>query len=286
MERVSKLKVRDVMTKDVHTVAVPGHRDDALEVMKKYRISGVPVVDKKTNTFLGIVTRYDIYTNPDREQLAMLYREDIATVLPSESLVELVKTFVHTGQYWLPVLDDKKVVGIVTPSDLLRLIEEVGGERPVKDYLRRDGCVPVYRKTPIGVAFHILEITGVYALPVLDEESRLVGIISDLDIIRILSTSSREKGDIATSVEDDSWSWEGIRAFIQRYGRPDVTFPDQKVESVMVTNVKHIYMNTDVGTAARMMRINDVGQLPVCDENEILLGILYNYNMLPILLWR
>ena len=286
MERIRRLKVRDVMTENVHTVEVPGHRNDALKVMKEHNVSGIPVVDKKTGRFLGLITRYDIYTKPDREQLAMLYRENVATAFPSESVTELVKRFIQTEQYWLPVLENGRVVGIVTPSDLLRFIEEIGAERPVKDYMKKGACVPVYQRTPIGVAFHILKITGVPALPVLDDESKLVGIISDLDIVRLLSTSSRKKGDIATNVEDDSWSWEGVRDFIQSYGRPGVSFPDQRVENVMVRKVKHIYMNSDVGSAARAMRVNDVGQLPVCDSGEILLGILYNYNLLPVLLGK
>ena len=286
LERIRRLKVRDIMSKNVHTVEVPGHRNDALKVMKEYNVSGIPVVERKTDRFLGLVTRYDIYTRPAREQLAMLYRENVATAFPSESLTELVKRFIQTEQYWLPVLENGKVVGIVTPTDLLKFIEEIGAERPVKDYLKHEACVPVYQRTPIGVAFHILKIAGVPALPVLDDDSRLVGIISDLDIVKLLSTSLRKKGDIATNVEDDSWSWEGIRDFIQTYGRPGVTFPEQRVENVMVRNVKHIYMNSDVGSAARAMRLNDVGQLPVCDSSEILLGIIYNYNLLPVLLGK
>lgn len=55
----------------------------------------------------------------------------------------------------------------------------------VQDFLRRD-LTAVDRDTPLGQAIRLLERSGHSSLPVLDEEGRVVGVISERDIIRAL----------------------------------------------------------------------------------------------------
>ena len=64
------MKVKDVASTDVIHVTVPGSREDALRIMKKEDVSVVPVIKNDTNKLVGILTRSDMITNPDEEQIA------------------------------------------------------------------------------------------------------------------------------------------------------------------------------------------------------------------------
>ena len=52
----------------------------------------------------------------------------------------------------------------------------------------------------------------------------------------------------------------------------------------MVRKVKYLYPHSDVAGAAKTMRINRIGQLPICDSDDVLVGMIFNYDLLPILL--
>ncbi|MCK4614605.1 MAG: CBS domain-containing protein, partial [Thermoplasmata archaeon] len=138
-------------------------------------------------------------------------------------------------------------------------------------------------KSPLSVALHILKITRIPALPVIDMRGQLVGIVSDMDVFKILE-SEKKRRDLRLNVEDDDWTWEGIRNFYQTYAMPGMKLPDLKVENVMVKKVRYLYPRSDVAGAAKAMRVNNIGQLPICGKDDLLIGVLYNYDLLSVLL--
>ncbi len=86
----------------------------------------------------------------------------------------------------VPIVDDDgRVVGVVTAGDLTRLMER---ERdfltvPVREVMNRDPKVS--RLGELGsAAVHRMEQHGVMALPVLDEDGRLTGIVHLHDLMR------------------------------------------------------------------------------------------------------
>ena len=284
MKTLKGMQVKDIMTSDVLFIEVPGHRLDALDIMQGNDVSGLPVVEKGTKNFIGMISRHDIYDKPDKEQIAMLYKEDGMSVSQNSSGETLVKRFIESGQYWMPVLHKGELIGIVTPADLLRHIETLGKGRSVIDIMGRHSCIPIYHKSPLSVALHFLRITRIPALPVIDSNAQLVGIISDMDVFKMLISEEMTGKGITLDVEDDDWTWEGIRNFKQIYAIPGVKLPDLKVEDVMVKDVKFLYPHSDVAGAAKTMRLNKIGQLPICDSDDILVGMIYNYDLLPVLL--
>jgi acetoin utilization protein AcuB len=57
---LSKIKVKDIMTKDPVTVPVDWTVEEAAEVLMKHRISGMPVVDPHGQV-AGVITRDDLF---------------------------------------------------------------------------------------------------------------------------------------------------------------------------------------------------------------------------------
>lgn len=56
---MAKLPVKDVMAKEVRFVSPDEPIDDAAQLMREYRIGGLPVV--KDNKVVGIITETDIF---------------------------------------------------------------------------------------------------------------------------------------------------------------------------------------------------------------------------------
>lgn len=86
----------------------------------------------------------------------------------------------------VPIVDDDRVVvGVVTAGDLTRLMERDPGflDVPVRDVMTR---TPKLARVGdlASAAVHIMEKHGIMALPVVDEEARLQGIVHLHDLMR------------------------------------------------------------------------------------------------------
>jgi len=95
---------------------------DVLEIMEKFRISGVPVVKK--GDLVGIITNRDLRfeTNLDQKVEAVMTREDLATAQVGITLEES-KAILHERRIEkLLVVDDKgKLQGLITIKDIEKI---------------------------------------------------------------------------------------------------------------------------------------------------------------------
>jgi len=85
------VKVEDVMSEDLVIGYVPGTVRDALRVLAKHNVSGMPILKKETKTVVGVLTRSDIFRNPDEDQLALIMSEDIHFVEKDQDIEEAAK---------------------------------------------------------------------------------------------------------------------------------------------------------------------------------------------------
>ena len=85
----------------------------------------------------------------------------------------------------VPVVEEGRVVGVVTNGDLMRLMEETDRvfEMPVRDVMTREPRV-TRPDALAAAAVNQMENHGIMAMPVVDEEVRLVGIVHLHDCMR------------------------------------------------------------------------------------------------------
>src|SRR5665647_3055696 len=110
------MNVEDVMTRDVVFVEVPGSRDTALKIMKEKGITSVPVV--KNRTLVGIITRGDIFRNPEEDQIALLMSRQPVFVSPIATIEDAARIFIEKAIRRMPVVDDSQLVGFITVTDI------------------------------------------------------------------------------------------------------------------------------------------------------------------------
>ncbi len=116
----------DIMSFPPITVKQDMPLRNAVELMLRYNINAVPVV--KNGRIAGIITRQVV----DKAVYHGLAAAPVSDYMTTECECISVKTSVGDirekvighGQRLLPVLDDKKVVGVITRTDLLKLFQE------------------------------------------------------------------------------------------------------------------------------------------------------------------
>jgi CBS domain-containing protein len=109
---------------------------------------------------------------------------DAQCVGPEETLVEAAGLMRQLDVGVLPVCDDGEIIGIVTDRDIaIRAVAE--GRSPAATIVREimsPGTVCVYDDQDVDDVVHILEEHKIRRAPVINRESRLVGIVSLGDI--------------------------------------------------------------------------------------------------------
>lgn len=146
------MNVQDAMTKDVVTVRPDTAVSEIAALLVKHRISAVPVVSED-NRVLGIVSQtdlghrsetgtekkrkwwLDIFTDTDAQARAYtkshgLHAADVMTrhlitVRPNTSLSEVAEVLDTHRIRQVPVLDNGKLVGMISRADLVRKLAEV-----------------------------------------------------------------------------------------------------------------------------------------------------------------
>ena len=110
------------MIYDPVTIKVGSTVNDALNMMKEYKIGGIPVVDEDM-TLVGIVTNRDLRFERDLQSKVeeVMTKENIVTTTQSTNLEEAAEILQNHKIEKLPVVDkDGKLIGLVTYKDITK----------------------------------------------------------------------------------------------------------------------------------------------------------------------
>ncbi len=112
------MKAEDVMTTRVVTITEDQSKQQASRLLSQHRISGLPVVNAD-QVVVGVVTEYDVI-GKEGKTVGEIMTRGVISVTPDTELEEVSHLLVHERIKRLPVLDQGKLVGIVSRADLVK----------------------------------------------------------------------------------------------------------------------------------------------------------------------
>ena len=274
--------VADIMMSMPIVLEVPGSRTDAINAMVRNGLTGLPVVRSSDGALVGIVSRRDVFRNFSEEQLSLIMKKDIKTISPKASIREAAEMFVKYRIHRLPVVDGGKLVGIVTPTDLLDEVKNMRSLITAEDVMSVK-CVTAFENEPLSYTVAAMRISDVSAMPVLNAKGALVGIITDRDLFKNQlkdPTTMKELG-----ITDAYESLAGYRNVVPLfYVAMDREIPDdQVVKDFMVREPLTVFKKTSVSEIAKIMKIKDFGQIPVFGNMDNLIGMVYDIDVISAL---
>ena len=273
------MQVKNYMTSDVVHVAIPGNRDDVLKILKRTGISGVPVI--KNKKIVGIITRKDLLRKPEETQLGLLMTSKPVVIEPDADIREAARLLVTHKVRRLPVVEDGILVGLLSVADLIHALAQMKIQEEIKDSYTSQ-TFAVWEETPLPLVGRIMEISGVDAIPILNHDSILQGIITERDLIRNSSIEdSVGVSDFSNGTDDDEWTWESIRdTHTISFGISKVQLPNRPVKQAMIKNVISVPKNAEVSECALKMRRSRVDQMPVVNGDKRLVAMLYDRELI------
>ena len=274
--------VADIMVPAPIVCEVPGTRNDAINMMVRNKLTGLPVVRSSDGMLMGIVSRRDIFRKFEEDQLSLIMKKEIKTITPEATIEEVAKIFYTMRIHRLPVVENGKLVGIVTPTDLLKIISGMKTTLTAEDVINTT-CVTAYQDEPLTYTIPAMRISDVTALPVLDEHGDLVGIITDRDLFDDQVKDADAMKLLGITDDSDLAGYRNVLPLF--YAATDRYLQDdRKVKDFMITKPMTVFKKTTLNDVAKLMLNHDFGQLPVHGTKDELIGMIYDVDVLKALL--
>ncbi len=130
------LKASDIMVKKPLVFKPDRPLLDAVRVLIDQRIPGAPVVDDQGN-LIGALTEREFleavvvagYHGEAGGRVGDHMNTDVQTVHVDASLFDVAMLFIETSFRWFPVVDENRLVGVVSRREVLRAIIDGFGRR-------------------------------------------------------------------------------------------------------------------------------------------------------------
>ena len=126
---VLKRTAKDIMTQTVITVKEDMILTDVIKLLLRWHISGIPVVDDDNN-LLGIITEHDVVNftlsgNAADTKAREVMTKQVETCAPDTLFVQIVNDFASKQIRRIPVVENGKVVGIISRRDIIREMDRI-----------------------------------------------------------------------------------------------------------------------------------------------------------------
>jgi tRNA nucleotidyltransferase (CCA-adding enzyme) len=250
-------QAREIMSFPVKSVAPEVSLDRAELILNRYSINALPVM--ADSRLLGVITRqtvekgiyHGLKTHPVKDYMTT----EVATVEPEASLPEIREKLMVHKQRLLPVVEDGKVIGIISRTDLLHLLTAEDDEAQWSQPVRTKNIVSLMRERLPKDILKILQQVGEVATELKFQAYVVGGFVRDL-LLR------HENLDIDIVIEGDAIIF--ARLFASRYGTRSREFQKFKTAVLIFPDGFKI----DVATA-RTEYYEAPGALPVVEYSSI-----------------
>ncbi|KYK22571.1 hypothetical protein AYK24_01900 [Thermoplasmatales archaeon SG8-52-4] len=254
------MNVKEVMTKDVIVVDKDVDLKHVLDLMKKHNITKIPVVENKK--LIGMITDNKIVYKlgsirkkgipASRLHASSVIDKEIDCISPDTEVETILKKVGKPGPTILCIVENEKLVGVITKADLLPL---VNSKKQIIEIMNKK-LHTVSSDDRVIHARRIMIDEDIARLPVVDS-GNLVGMVSDNEISFALA---KIKKSYPT-------------------GQQKHRLDELLVKDVMKTPAISVTTTMTVTDAANEMLKKNIGALPII-KNDKVVGIITRTDLL------
>jgi len=118
------MKISSILNYNVNTIAADDTINKALEIMNNMNFNGMPVVNGDRQ-LVGMIVKADVYRflieqgHYDSYPVEMVMSKSVITAEVNEDILVVAKRLRESNIVAIPVLDNEKVVGIISMENLM-----------------------------------------------------------------------------------------------------------------------------------------------------------------------
>jgi CBS domain-containing protein len=305
-----QLMVRDVMTADPKSVGISSPLRDVVKLLLSSVFTGLPVVDEQGRP-IGVITQGDLILKgglplrlgllaaSDQDRLETIFKQlhsrsaaevmttPAITINADRRLVEAVEVMLDKGVKRLPVVDGNGcLAGMLSRLDIFRTVMqeapdwktfraqkiEVKHLKRVKDVVRRDACA-VFPDTAIDEVIRIIDRNDIQRVAVVDADGKLLGLISDSDLLRCFRQDQAGIWDLLARVKHPFKQNADPHGLRQR-------ITEVRAGEVMNTRLITVSEEMLIEEAIGLMTEKALKRLPVVDDAGRFKGMISRDSLL------
>ncbi|MBE6505483.1 MAG: CBS domain-containing protein [Methanobrevibacter sp.] len=261
------MQIKNLMSTSLITIDKDQSLSDALKLLRKNKISRLPVLNNKE--LVGIVSERDIAKKlgsskyesmpASRLHVSSVMVKDIISVPQSMRLAEVANIMLENGIGSVPVMEDDKMVGIVSKADFITLAIDGEYEKICTKEIMTKDVISVSPSERLVHARRVSIDNKVGRLPVMDDEE-LVGMITSKDLMRAFI-------DFRKNVPE-------------KYQKSQIK--EVLIEYIMSTNPRVVSKDTPISEVSKIMMETGFNGLPVV-ENDKVIGIITQTDILRLI---
>ena len=165
---------------------------------------------------------------------------NVHTITPDMTVEQVRQEIINSNFHGFPIVEKGYLLGFVTAKELLRHVDNPDAK--IRSVMKR-GTLCAIPSMSVDDATRILFRYGLRNLPVVDEDKKLVGIISNIDIVR--SQIEKSRPGKVMSVKNFLEQQNGVRM--------KVVNKDIPIDQIIPTQ-KEVYMDELVGRQYELKR--------------------------------
>jgi len=185
--------VKDIMTKKFISINPEASLTKLISLIEKYHLRQILVTERKK--LKGIIYSKELakkgISNPERTKVNTIMSFTPPHLSPESKINESAKLILKTGLRALPVVENKKVVGIVSMFDI------IGAASKMKEFRQTTAetvmSIPeiITNDDDIGRARLLMREKNISRLPVIDKNKKLCGIVTIFDLLKAVKPRDR-----------------------------------------------------------------------------------------------
>ncbi|MCK9151468.1 CBS domain-containing protein [Methanobacterium alcaliphilum] len=196
----SHFHVSTVMSNDIITVDMETNIGEAANLMLENNIGGMPVMDD--GEMVGIVTKSDFIDTCqgkayENQAVTDSMSTELITVAPHDRIVHARRLLIDAKVGRLMVMEDEEMAGLLTAKDIAnsmisfrKLVPDKHKAARIRNILVEDvmtqGIKSLSAETNIAEVAKTMLDQGCSGYPVVDEENKIVGLITKTDLIDLI----------------------------------------------------------------------------------------------------
>ena len=236
--------------------------------------------------YRGVVSRRQLASSSNQPSAKVGSQvQHVPTVDRTEDVREVARLMIGSDTKTLPVLDNDRLVGVVTADAVLEAVRPFLNAVTVKDAYSSK-LVSATPKTTIGKALHMLRESGIAHLPVIDGDD-LAGIVSLYDVIEFTTRGgSKRQGGSSGSFGGRGRSKGSHGGFGAREGDSDRML-DLPVRNLMSDTVVAVRRSAPLDEVVETMFEREISSLVVtADQTGDPVGIITKTDVIEALTWE
>jgi len=259
--QIDGISVEKIMSTEFPYISSDSTIANALSVMKDTKYQDLPVIDE--GTFVGVVSYYSILRKKsvtlDAKVKNLIRNFQTATL--DMQITKLAEMFISNNCREIPVLNGKKVIGVVRRNKIIDVVNEIKALKEIKVWeIMTNPVESVKVHDLMDDALEMMIQDNIRTLPVVDDNDRVIGVVGMKEII------------------ENNWRKDNKTiGDLEKSSRSQIT-----VESIATTSAKTIEWDSDVAEAVAIMVDNGFSTLPVL-ESKGLVGVITEYDVLELI---